>query len=293
MLLYPLASIVFYSFSFIVTPRRQTTALQASAFESLDQGVVMFDYEDRISLWNDRTRKLLPDVPLTKEMRLEEFVNAAHLPISPQKNRRDASFQFYTTDQGRPHPLRCDFHPQFNRHGRPVGSLLVLTDAALESDLLTGFHSWESYRQLAEEYPDAYNYPAVVVILDISGVTEINNSLGRQAGDAMFSELADLMRASFPTDTYFVRGIDSWMFAIKRGRNENSARESVKKVREAFRGHFVYAMAATDPATSRISVAIEEAARALQTRKLMDSHSRRSEVLNSLIRALKECDPDT
>ena len=291
--LYPIAVLLYYIFTFRYYPRILQNSLRSRVVESVSQGIILFDYEDRLIMWNERARKLLPVAEMREGIPFSSFTDNAGIPLREETGDAEISFQFYQQAENKPHPLRCDYCPQKNEQGTKLGTLLVLTDAILESDLLTGFHSWDSFLQLVHENPEHYNYPAVVVMADISDMTEINNTLGRAAGDQLMVELSAALRNAFQPDAYFVRGLDGRLLTIRRGTDEAEARKLTQSVRKEFSGHFVFSVVRTDRYKPDILKAIAEAEQSLRTRKLMDSNSRHSEVLNSLMKTMQECDPDT
>ena len=292
-LLYGMAVAAFYFCTFWYAPKRVRDVLRERVIRSVNQGIVLFDFERRMVLWNARAQKLLPDARFEEGILLDDFTSLCGIPLDSRRDPDGISFQFYLQGSGTPHPMRCDYRMERNDSGQSLGHLLVLTDAMLETDLVTGFFGWDSFCQLVSDMPESYNYPAVVVMADVSGLSDINSSLGRSVGDSMMAELAELFRKFFAEDTSFVRGTDGLMIAIRRNCDEPTARTLTHEIRERYSGHFVFSIVKTDDSAPDILQTIAQAERSLRTRKLMDRHSRHSEVLNSLIRALQQCDPDT
>lgn len=95
-----------------------------------------------------------------------------------------------------------------------MGRLFVITDTTAERDILTGFHNWESFRTTTLSSTSCFAYPVVTAVCDINGLQEINDTMGRSAGDKAICRLADCMRDFFPEGTYFIRGREASLLAL-------------------------------------------------------------------------------
>lgn len=262
-------------------------------FDNVDQGILLFDYENKLILKNKRVTSLLPEVVPKQEMELADFLEQCHIPLDiGQKNER-CSLQCYTKKANKIESVRCDYRTLKNNRGELMGRLFVLSDAAQDTDVLTGFQSWESFQRFACENPLTFGYPAVVAICDINNLVAINKSFGRSRGDQVIQYLSELMRKSFPKSSYFVRGEDANMIAICYGREEEEILECLEQIQEEDNIDIQYAVSMTTEENPDILEAIAVAKSGMTAKKLLDRKSAHSHSLTSLVRALQECDSDT
>ncbi|MCQ2545725.1 MAG: diguanylate cyclase, partial [Clostridia bacterium] len=240
----------------------------------------------------DKITKFMPNMDFEEGGTLDEFIARTAMEFNRDLAEDDYSFQWYREeDSGKFHPFFCDYKRLKNEKSRNLGRLFIFEDAILESDPMTGFHNLEPFCT----YPNMsyFEYPVVVTCVDINGLSIINNTYGRTAGDQLIAELADRLRKDFPVGTYFIRGTDANLIAICNNAKELDVNKIMNGVRASFSGTFQYSVVVVKSQGTSIVKAIEEAENNVAIWKLMDKESIRSETLNSLISALKECDPDT
>lgn len=262
-------------------------------FDIVDQGILLFDYENKLILKNSRVTSLLSEAELKQEMELSDFLEQCHIPLDiGQKNER-CSLQCYTKKANKIESVRCDYRTLKNNRGELMGRLFVLSDAAQDTDVLTGFQSWESFQRFAGDNPLFFGYPAVVAICDINNLVAINKSFGRSRGDQLIQYLSELMRKSFPKTSYFVRGEDANMIAICYGREEEEILECLEKIQEEENMDIQYAVSMATKEKPDVLDAIARAKSGMTAKKLQDKKSVHSHLLTSLVRALQECDSDT
>ena len=81
---------------------------------------------------------------------LQDFLEHYQLELHLEENE-SSSLQFYVKDGEEERPLRCDIRRLKNEKGQHLGQLFVFSDAALETDLLTGFQEWESFQRFVKK----------------------------------------------------------------------------------------------------------------------------------------------
>ena len=290
---YSLTAFLLYWSCFDFSTHGMLNNLKTSIFESIGQGIVLFDYDDHLILNNRRADVLLGGIHPENCALLEDFLHIYDLPLNAQSEDNSFSLQCYVQNQGKTHPLRCDVRSLKNEKGKRLGKLFVFSDAALETDLLTGFQNWESFQLLAGESASAFPCPTAVAVCDINSLSILNSTRGHQAGDRAIQQLAEAMRECFPKQTYFVRGTEANLIALCRHSDEAQMQAHMAQVKERFSGKLQYAVSVTHEQGSEILQAVSSAMRAMRAKKLLDRESIHSEMLTSLIRALQECDSDT
>ena len=290
---YSLTAFLLYWSCFDYSTHGMLNCLKTSIFENIGQGIVLFDYDDHLILHNERADALLGGIQPEKCAVLEDFLNCYDLSLNAETEDDSFSLQCYVKNGGDVRPLRCDIRSLKNEKGQRLGQLFVFSDAALETDLLTGFQDWESFQLFAGSNQNAFPCPTAVAVCDINSLSVINSTMGNQAGNQSIKLLADTMRQCFPKQAYYVRGVEATLIALCSHSNEAEMQSCMAQVKEKFSGKIQYAVSATTEEKPDILPAILSASKAMRAKKLLDRESIHSEMLTSLIRALQECDSDT
>ena len=290
---YSLTAFLLYWSCFDYSTHGMLNSLKTSIFESIGQGIVLFDYDDHLILYNERADALLGGIQPEKCARLRDFLSCYDLSTNADADDDSLSLQCYIRDGAQIRPLRCDIRSLKNDKGQRLGQLFVFSDAVLETDLLTGFQNWESFQLFAGANLNAFPCPTAAVICDINSLSVINSTMGSQSGDQAIKQLADTMRQCLPKQTYYVRGRDAKLIALCSHSSEAEMHAYMAQVKERYAGKIQYAVSVTSEAEPDILAAILEAMKAMRAKKLLDRGSIHSEMLTSLIRALQECDSDT
>ena len=151
--------------------------LKTSIFESIDQGIVLFDYDNTLTLYNEKADNLLGGIDDTKCHYLNDFLDAYDLTNDFNTNSDNFSVQCYVKHKEIKRPLRCDIKKLKNDNGQMVGQLFVFSNAALEVDLLTGFQNWESFQLYAANNSEIFSYDGFVAVCDINSLSIINSTI--------------------------------------------------------------------------------------------------------------------
>ena len=290
---YSLTAFLLYWSCFDYSTHGMLNRLKNNIFENIGQGIVLFDYDDNLMLYNERADYLLGGIQREKCAVLENFLECFHISLSSEAKSESFSMQCYIKSGQEERPLRCDVRMLKNKKDQSLGQLFVFSDAALETDLLTGFQNWESFQRFAREEKGYFSGHVAVAICDINSLSVINSTLGNNVGNQKIKLLADTMRQYFPKQTYYVRGVEASLIALSKFSNETEMQECLDRVKEQFEGKIQCAVSSTTEEMPDVFEAIHVAEKAMRTKKLLDRESIHSEMITSLIRALQECDSDT
>ena len=290
---YSLTAILLYWSCFDYSTHGMRNCLKTSIFENIGQGIVLFDYDNHLILHNERADRLLGGIPAEKCENLAGFLEHYHLLLNPNSEDEGFSLQCYVKNGDAERPLRCDIRTLRNEKRQALGQLFVFSDAALETDLLTGFQDWASFQLFVEDRPNAFPCPTAVAICDINSLSVTNSTLGTLAGDQKIRSLADTMRQHFPKQTYYVRGLEANLIALCSHSDEGEMLACLERVKRDFSGKIQCAVSVTSEEKPGVLATIQAATKAMRTKKLLDRESIHSEMLASLIQALQECDSDT
>lgn len=287
---YSLGAYVFYWACFQYSVKGMMNLFKMSVFENLDQGLVLFDYGNRMILHNDMVKKLLPHVQLNDMMRMQEFMQQCNINMGGEYDT--FVVQCYAETDGGKKPLRCDYRTLRNQRGKILGRLFMFSNAALATDTLTGFHNWDDFVFYTEENKNVPRENLVALACDIMGLSIINGTQGHMVGDHSIKDLSDILRRSFPQGTYFIRGQDAVLIALCAGQQEESVLSVMKSVEEVFELKIQYAVCFC-PASGSLLDSIGLAIKGLKQKKLLNRESNHSVILNSLVQALQESDTET
>ncbi len=90
-------------------------------------------------------------------------------------------------------------------------------------DALTGLYNWRSYEQILEELDHADSLPLTVLMGDVNGLKQVNDTLGHQQGDLLLKVTAELLRQKLPRQGKLFRiGGDEFVMLIPRFTKEQA-----------------------------------------------------------------------
>ena len=268
-------------------------SLSKMVFDNLDQGIALFDYNGNLVLRNDKLADMIPALRSVSELRVEEFEEMCGIENNSRDTVDSFSQQLFAGVAGSGEPLRCDFMRLRDESGRELGDLFVYTDASEEIDLLTGFHSWDHFRQYVRDNPETFRHPCAVAQFDINGMGSYNRNKGKEAGDQLIREFSELIRNRMPEESYYVRGYDARLIAIAYYATEDEMRSYGERIAGEFRAKVQVGYASSETEDTDILDLINRSLRSMMVKKLLDDESTHSQTITSLVRALKESDSDT
>ena len=290
---YSLGLLVMYWSCFKYRDSFLKQSLSKMVFDNLDQGIALFDYNGNLVLRNDKLAEMIPALKNVTEMRVEEFEGMTGVENDARAEVDSYSQQLFSGVANSGNPLRCDFMRLRDETGKELGDLFVYTDASEEIDLLTGFHSWDHFRQYVRDNPETFRHPCAVAQFDINGMGAINRNQGKDAGDQLIREFSELIRSCMPEESYYVRGYDARLIVISYYATEDDMRNYGNRVKNEFRERVQVGYAASATDDTDILELINKSLRSMMIKKLLDDDSTHSQTITSLVRALKESDSDT
>lgn len=264
-----------------------------TVFKNIDQGIVLFDYKGSLIMHNAMAEQLLSGIRLDSSLSQRNFMKLCNISYEHSDVAEVYSTQCYVNHNEKIQTMRCDFHKIKGEKDRTIGNLFVLSDTVMKTDLLTGFHSWESFKAYIDNDTSAFTYPLTVIVCDLNNLSRLNSLKGHNAGDNELSRMADALRSAFPQGSYFVRGEDAKMIVLCDYMELAEVNERMTLVKKTDKLNFQYAVDGATTWQPDVLMAIDSATHTLMQKKLLDRNSAHSELLTSLVRALQECDSDT
>jgi len=287
---YSIALYFLYWTAFSYRQKYMPRSLSMTIYQNIGQGIVLFDHQDQLIMHNKKADQLLSHIPFDEEMKMSDFLSACEIPEEVHDDDHYSLQCDFHQINGK--QLRCDFTRLRDNAGKKTGNLFVFTDAAGDTDILTGFQYNEHFKRFVAENPNNFDHPSAVAIFDIIGLGEVNRAFGREVGDQRIRNLVKIIRKHMPADTYYVRGYEANLIAICAHCQENDIKDNVEKIVDACDGTVIYGLSATAH-NRNVMQAVEIATKAMHTKKMLYNQSASSQTLASLVKALQECDSDT
>lgn len=288
--LYSLLTIVMYVFAYKFSDFIMIDYFKDSVFENVTQSIVLFDFRGELVMCNKKAVRLFSMIDFSQKPTRKDFEKTCNIVIVGEKDIDTASLQCYVRQHSGQIPLRCDFRRLKNDAGVLMGYLYVFADIGLETDAVTGYQKWESFKNFVLENSESFALPATVIVSDINNLSVVNSVGGRTRGDQMLKAFASLMRKEFAENSYFVRGEGASLVVLAYNRTNEAVAKSMESLRAAFGGQFLYATERVLDYQTGILQAIETASKVLRQKKLLDTDSKHSEVLNTLKQAMLKSD---
>lgn len=290
---YSMLVLFMYWYAYRYSTHGMLNSLKMSVFDNVEQAIVLFDYNSRMVLRNEPALRMFTNVEFSDKLEEQEFLKACGITIDFTSSTDVCSFQCNLKAKKSSVPLRCDFRRLRDKKNIVLGNLFVFSVAILDTDNLTNFQDWESFKVFSMNNKDAFTFPMMTIVCDINNLSIINSTQGHSAGDRIMRNLASAMKDNFPSGTYFVRGPEAELIALSYGMNVSQVSECIEKIRAKFPEKFLYATEEATTWSPNIMEAVESACHGLHQKKLLDKDTVHSEMLGSLIKALQECDSDT
>lgn len=269
-------------------------------FDELDKPVFLFDRDSYLAMSNTVASKFLKCFGEDEMITLYQFVDQWNMPAEVLTFDEEIHFQWNNPLQNT--IFRIDVKRlRDKKNNRTIGKLLVMTDRTLEMDLLTGFHSKNTFETFFKDRFEAEFYPVGIAICDINKLSQINKNLGENIGDQAVLHLATLMKKHFPKGTYFARLEDANLLAVLKNTDSSKMPEYLEKIRQELKeiegfGQVLEMQSAISVATlekNDILAATQTAMFSMRSKKLMDGNSAHSSLLDSLAQTLLESDNTT
>ena len=267
--------------------------------ENLSQPLFLFDWDDRLIFANENARGLLQDHQVSDQsLTVEKFIRLWGVEEILPNLDHDRRF-YWNAPAGKKESYICDFQLLRDQKQETVGRFFIFTNNTLGVDPVTGFQTRRYFNLHSQELLPAGNGVVGIAVCDLNRLTLLNNTMGHEGGDSALQLQAQLMKHHFPQNTVFIRLQDAVLCALCRGLSNGEMKERLEAVNreleeaESFPFRITMDSAVSSAEGENIISAVQEAVSVMRTRKLLDSDSDSSSVIDSLHQLLLECDPET
>lgn len=295
-------SIMGYSVYWNAFKVRDTVLLsqaRQTILDHLSQPLFLFNWDDRLILANESARALMRDQGISdSSLTVAEFIRL--WGVSDRFPDLEHERRFYWTAQsGSGESYICDFQLLRGRKQEIVGRFFIFTNNTLGVDPLTGFQTQQYFTLHSRELIPEGEGPVGLAVCDLNRLTLLNDTMGQEGGDSAIRLQAQALRSVLPGGTSFIRLQDAILCALCRGLDHaglksrlNEANRSLEAA-DGFPFRLKMDCAISLVQEEKVVLAAQEAVSILRTRKLLDSNSDRSSVIDSLHQLLIECDSET
>lgn len=267
---------------------------------NVNQGVVLFNYEENLIIFNEKMHQIFPASDIHEGMTIEEFSQGLNLGVNEERSDEDYSFQHYVEREGKEIAIRFDHRCLRGKKQDRLGQLFVFTDETGDIDLLTSFFNWNYFKREFMENPGHFRMPVTVAVCDLNGLHDINYKFGKNVGDHAIEALAIAIRKHFTREACFIRGEEANLIVLSFELDEQTAAEHMEAIRNELLHNnelgcllFIQFAVGTVKQNDDLLAVIDQELQSMRNKKLLDEQSYHSEIVNSLVNTLMECDPDT
>lgn len=297
---YSIAAFTIYQYCFTYVTNGMKPFYNSWIVENINQGVALFDYEDKLVVSNDMVKRLFPTTNCKPGQSIDDFTSQLGLKLNKNKKEYNYSFQFSAKSSGKTNTIRLDHKTLHGIHNEFMGQMLVFTDEVGDIDLLTAFYNWRYFKNDLLTIEGSFDEAAVISILDINALSHINLEFGRDVGDSAITLLSEYMRREYPVESYYVRGNEAGLIAIIPNMDFDEVEKKTKKIKEEIAKDkqigctidIQFAMAQKKEGEP-VMEAISYAFKSLTNKKLLDAKSPKSELIRSIVKTLEEVDTET
>lgn len=294
---YSILGYLIYWNSFVARDRYLLSQLKEIIFEDILQPVFLFDWNEQLVYCNRSAEEMIG--PLREKCTIREFMELGGFEDRIGSFDEDTRF-YWNSRRNRRSSYICDFRTLTGDGGEIIGRFFIFTNNTLGTDPLTGFQTESYFQSHYTELLGRDAHDLMVCVSDLNRLTILNNTVGREGGDRAIEVQAMLLRQHLPSSTVFVRLQDAFLCAVVPSISQEvlsdlmAAANADISAEDGFPFRLTFNYAITSAASaSDIHDAIDGALTILRTRKLLDSGSDRSSVIDSLHQMLMECDAET
>lgn len=290
---YSICAFIMYWDIFHNRQQGMLNAIRQVVLDEIGQAVILFGEENSLASMNKEASFLVPNWKQGDIYSLSTFLKEWGFDSTLETSNDNSSFLM----NYKQYTYRVDFRVICDDQNLTIGRLFVFTDTSLAYDLLTEFHTRDSFERYIQNQALIFSN-ASIAICDINSLSLINKTYGEDIGDRCIVLLAKKLKEECTKDSYFVRMNDANLMVISPNVTSKEMHACLEKVREYCHNmleepknvDIQYAVSVTNKENPDLDKAIDNARKSMKIQKLMDPTSAHSSLLDSLAQALIEND---
>lgn len=312
---YGFATIGVYFFTYDYTPINLINNIRNLILENTHNGVMLFDCEQRLITCNSIAQEIYQfsqEELQPYRYHLQDFLEKHDLPFDVQCNIHQ-TYDMAKTVGNKTRYYQINFNNIFDKHNKFLGNLLVLCDTTATRqhikqmehmathDFLTGLYNRSFYLAIQHEITVEEHYPISYICLNINGLKIINDIYGNSQGDEALRLVSEVVSQYFATNRYIFRFDGDEIVLILYNTLEKDALELMNEIESKIEKIFIqdiqvsaeYGISTILDSSTTLDQAYTKAKTAMSHKKMLNSKSRRSNVIESLKKSLEENNYDT
>ena len=255
------------------------------------------------------------DYELFDKSMAEEFYNVDRELIESKKYR--LSEELYPTQHGEPRMLETLKTPYYDDKGQVIGLIGISRDVTERKqrekeilylnhhDVLTGLYNRAYVEQALEFLDEEHNLPISVLVADINGLKQVNDTFGHREGDRLIQAIGDILQKSIEESDVLGRVAGDEFLIIFPNKSGEETKRTIQYIRRRYQGyveavdndiHFTsiaVGYATKTIAEKPLTQYIKEAEEFMYQQKLLDFNSAHSSSLVSMKNTLFEKSNET
>ena len=295
---YSLLALVIYWDLFRYSKRGIANINPQIILDDLVHPIIIFSENEELIAHNKAADFLLKKSVEIDAYSLESFIKENNLNLTDLSNNK--VFQWDYKENEKKSVYRVDYTLIADKNGTSIGKMFTFTDNSIGIDILTGFQSKNAFFQT---YTKDYfqQYPVSLAILDINKLSQINKLHGIEVGDKCIHFLANTIRDICVGTVDFIRLDDANLLVIQQNVGQDEMRKKMEDIKNVCRTQeqlnlsFEVQTAVSEITDSSVELlsTIENTYLTMRSRKLLDSSSAHTSLLDSMAQAMIEADETT
>lgn len=310
-LAYGLLGLLMYFNTFHYAPMINRNLTRNLIIDYMEEPILLFNYEGRLSEASEKMREILPPFCLTPQMRIHEFFDKSGMNVVKDITKnQNLECNFKVDDKLRNYDVH--FSCMRDEKDKIVGYMMLFHDVtqmyeayhALEQsityDSLTGLFNKQSFYTQLPQWEDDRYWPVSVCICNIDNLKKINQKHGMVFGDDLVRKLSISVKQHVGVDNYIAKVDEGDIVAMVENTSEEDATIIFENVKEQMANlceeeeisveYGIYTIQSLDIS---IREAVDEARRSMRRKKMLKQASASSSLVDSLKQTLTESDFQT
>lgn len=311
-LVYALLGIVMYFSTFHYIPLITGNITRRMILGYIKDPLVLFDYEGKLTEKNEYASILFPTVEFTSgKLTVDEFAETVRFRGFHNQSQAQ-EFEWISYQQDEKKVFQCSYYCMRDKKERVLGKLFLFHDVTnlksaffeLEKSLyyepVTGLYNKSSFYSQIPQWEDPRYWPLCLSVCNINGLKAINDTYGKEKGDAILARMAHVIRSVIGEETYASLVDDGDVVIVFENMEAEDAIPLLEKIRTILNDseseHAIlieYGVCPKRDGNISIEKALQEAKKGMLNKKMLTGNSSSSSLVGSLKQTLSESDYET
>ncbi|MCR5082914.1 MAG: diguanylate cyclase [Parasporobacterium sp.] len=303
----------FYFYLFYYKKSFTMRLTRKAAFDEIENAIVVFDDLDKLIDYNEAAREYFGiDESYLREYTFEEFfAEKLNLDIpDDSSDKKDQYLEFNNSES----IFRITYRRIYDSKNNLVAKMVICVDVtevkhATEKiemmqkyDEKTGFYNRECFFNKLKELEAQRILPVTICVYNTNGLKLFNDLYGPEKGDLALKHIADVVRDTVPPDTFVARFDGDDTALIFTDRKEQDIINMMEIIKEKIMDNpfdkegtlsIEFGIFTNRIVGGSLSEAYKVARNSMIKKKMLESESSKSALLNALMAAISQRDIET